>query len=49
VQKATIREPEPAPVAAAAPPSPGKGKKKSWPPNLPSQDPDFNPELDVSG
>ena len=49
VQKATIREPEPAPAAAAAPPSPGKGKRKSWPPNLPSQDPDFNPELDVSG
>jgi DNA-binding response OmpR family regulator len=48
-QKATIREPEPALVAAPAPPSPGKGKKKSWPPNLPSQDPDFNPELDVSG
>jgi len=48
-QKAPIREPEPAPVAAAAPPSPARGKKKSWPPNLPSQDPDFNPELDVSG
>jgi len=48
-QKATIREPEPAPVAAAAPPSPARGKRKSWPPNLPSQDPDFNPELDVSG
>ena len=47
--KTTIREPEPVPVAAAAPPSPGKGKKKAWPPNLPSQDPDFNPELDVSG
>jgi DNA-binding response OmpR family regulator len=49
VQKATLREPEPPPVAVAAPPSPSKGKKMSWPPNLPSQDPDFNPELDVSG
>ncbi|HEX9675581.1 MAG TPA: response regulator [Anaerolineales bacterium] len=48
-QKATLREPEPAPVAAAAPPSPSEGQKKSWPPNLPSQDLDFNPELDVSG
>jgi len=46
-QRAPVREPEPAPVAA--PPSLGKGKRKSWPPNLPSQDPDFNPELDVSG
>jgi DNA-binding response OmpR family regulator len=46
-QKGTIREPEPAP--AAAPPSPARGKRMSWPPNLPSQDPDFNPELDVSG
>ena len=48
-QRATLREPEPAPVAAPPPSSSGKGKRMSWPPSLPSQDPDFNPELDVSG
>jgi hypothetical protein len=48
-QSATLREPEPAPVAAPPPSTPGKGNRMSWPPSLPSQDPDFNPELDVSG
>ncbi|HLF80746.1 MAG TPA: hypothetical protein VI410_03190, partial [Anaerolineales bacterium] len=48
-QRAILREPEPAPVAAPPPSSSGKGKRMSWPPSLPSQDPDFNPELDVSG
>lgn len=46
-QRALAREPEPA--AAGANRGVPAGKKKRWPPKLPSQDPEFDPELDVSG
>jgi hypothetical protein len=53
--KAVVAARSPRPVSeqkAASPepsPAPPRGPKKAWPPKLPSQDPDFNPELDVTG
>ncbi len=49
--KAVAEPPEPAEAAPGAPSvaQPERGKAASWPPVLPSEDPEFTEELDVTG